>query len=50
MRGTVLERAQVVGQGGVSWAEKLDAADRCTFVAGDMFTGVPAAGGWPNSR
>jgi hypothetical protein len=43
MRGTVLERSQVVGQGGISWAEKLHVADRCTFVAGDMFTAVPPA-------
>lgn len=43
MRGTVLERSQVVGQGGIEWAEKLHVADRCKFVAGDMFAAVPAA-------
>ena len=43
MRGTVLERAQVLGQGETAWAEKLRVADRCAFVAGDMFAAVPAA-------
>ena len=43
MRGTVLERSQVVGQGGAAWAETLRVADRCAFEAGDMFAAVPAA-------
>lgn len=43
MRGTVLERAQVVENARTPWAEKLQVADRCAFVAGDMFSAAPAA-------
>jgi len=43
MRGSVLERSQVVRQSATSWPEKLQVADRCEFVAGDMFSAVPAA-------
>lgn len=43
MRGTVLERAQVVDSARTPWAEKLQVADRCAFVAGDMFSAAPAA-------
>lgn len=46
MRGTVLERAQVVGQGGVSWAERLRVTERCAFATGDMFLAVPSADGY----
>lgn len=43
MRGTVLERAQVLEGARTPWAEKLQVADRCAFVAGDVFSAVPAA-------
>ena len=43
MRGTVLDRAQVGRQGAAACAESLQVADRYAFIAGDMFTAVPAA-------
>lgn len=43
LRGTVLERPGVVDQGQLLWAEKLHLGDRCRYVTGDMFVGVPAA-------
>jgi hypothetical protein len=43
LSGTVLERAEVIGNAAALWAGKLGVADRCRYVAGDMFTDVPAA-------
>ena len=43
LRGTVLERADVIRDERELWARKLGVADRCAYRAGDMFTDVPAA-------
>ena len=43
LRGTVVERAQVVEGTRTPWAEKLQVAEHCAFVAGDMFSAAPAA-------
>lgn len=43
LRGTVLERPGVGDLGEVPWAGRLGVADRCRYVAGDMFAEVPAA-------
>jgi len=43
LQGTVLERASVLEQKPALWAERLGVADRCRYVAGDMFADVPSA-------
>jgi hypothetical protein len=43
MRGTVVDRAQVVADAGARWTTRLGVADRCAHVAGDMFSDVPPA-------
>ena len=43
MKGTVLERAEVIRDERQLWAAKMGLAARCTYVAGDMFAGVPTA-------
>jgi hypothetical protein len=44
LRGTVLEREQVIADKTLLWANKMSiAADRCTYLGGDMFHQVPAA-------
>jgi O-methyltransferase domain/Dimerisation domain len=43
MRGTLLERAEVVQDESRLWARKMNVADRCAHVAGDMFAKVPSA-------
>ena len=43
LRGTVLERPSVIEEPGLLWANKLNLADRCASVAGDMFAAVPTA-------
>jgi len=41
--GTVLERPSVLEHSQALWAERLNVANRCRYVAGDMFDDVPAA-------
>jgi predicted transcriptional regulator len=43
LSGTVLERPTVLENAKKLWAERLNVGDRCTYVAGDMFTDVPSA-------
>lgn len=43
LRGTVYELPSVIEQRDLLWAEKMNVANRCEYVAGDMFEGVPAA-------
>ncbi len=43
LRGTVYELPSVIEQRELLWAEKMNVASRCEYVAGDMFTEVPAA-------
>ncbi len=43
MRGTVLERAEVIQDESRLWARKMKVADRCAYVSGDMFATVPSA-------
>jgi len=43
LRGTVLELPSVIENPDLLWAKKMGVGDRCTYVAGDMFTAVPAA-------
>lgn len=43
LRSTVYELPSVIEQGDLLWAQKMNVADRCEYVAGDMFTEVPAA-------
>lgn len=43
LRGVVLERPSVIEDKELLWASKLNLADRCRYVAGDMFADVPAA-------
>lgn len=43
LKGTVLDLPSVVENRELLWAEKLGVADRCTYVAGDMFREVPPA-------
>jgi hypothetical protein len=43
LRGTVLELPSVIENAALLWADKLNVGDRCAYVAGDMFTRVPAA-------
>lgn len=43
LQGTVLERGSVIENRALLWAERMGVGDRCTYVAGDMFTAVPPA-------
>lgn len=43
LRGTVYELPSVIEQRDLLWAEKMNVANRCEYVAGDMFTEVPGA-------
>jgi hypothetical protein len=43
MRGTVLELPSVIDDGSRLYAGKLGVGERCSYVAGDMFTAVPQA-------
>jgi O-methyltransferase/methyltransferase family protein len=43
LRGTVLERASVIEDPRTLWAERLQVADRCQYLAGNMFEDVPPA-------
>lgn len=43
LRGTVLELPSVIENAALLWAEKMGVADRCRYVGGDMFGGVPPA-------
>lgn len=44
VKGSVLERDQVINNKELLWANKLGIApERCTYVAGNMFTKVPSA-------
>ena len=43
LRGTVLERPEVIQDGTVLWAKRMNMADRCTYVAGNMFSQAPTA-------
>lgn len=43
LEGTVLDLPSVVEESDAHWARTLGVSDRCAYVAGDMFEGVPAA-------
>jgi precorrin-6B methylase 2 len=43
LKGTVLERAEVIADSARLWAGKLGVSDRCRYVAGDMFKAAPSA-------
>jgi hypothetical protein len=43
LKGTVLEQISVIDNPDLLWAEKMGVGDRCTYVAGNMFTEVPPA-------
>lgn len=43
IKGTVLERAEVIADPSLLWANKLELADRCRYVAGNMFEAAPQA-------
>lgn len=43
LQGIVLELQNVIADPSTLWAGKLGVADRCSYVAGDMFERVPAA-------
>jgi len=43
MRGTLLERAEVLQNESRLWARSMNVADRCSHVGGDMFANAPAA-------
>lgn len=43
MEGIILERPSVIDQDDRLWAAKLDVANRCQYIAGDMFESVPTA-------
>lgn len=43
VRGTVLERAEVISDPSRLWARKMGFSRRCEYVAGDMFDSVPSA-------
>lgn len=43
MRGTVLERPEVIADPGRLWAAKLGLSNRCQYVPGNMFEEVPPA-------
>lgn len=41
LQGTVLELESTIKDKGLLWAEKMGMADRCRYLAGDMFREVP---------
>jgi hypothetical protein len=43
LTGTVLELPDVLANKELLWADKLGVAERCRYVAGDMFAAVPVA-------
>lgn len=43
LRGSVLERPEVIADQSRLWAGKLGLSDRCEYVPGDMFEAVPSA-------
>ena len=43
LRGTVLERAEVISDSTRLWAREMGMSQRCEYVAGDMFDAVPTA-------
>ena len=43
LKGTVLERAEVISDSARLWAGKLGVSERCRYLAGDMFKTVPSA-------
>ena len=43
LKGTVQELPSVIEEKGLLWAPKMGLENRCTYVAGDMFSEVPAA-------
>lgn len=43
LQGSVLEMPSVVENEDTLWAGKLDVADRCTYIPGDMFATIPSA-------
>jgi O-methyltransferase domain/Dimerisation domain len=43
MRGTLLERAEVLRDERQLWSKKMSLTDRCAHVPGDMFASVPSA-------
>jgi hypothetical protein len=43
LRGTVLERPEVIADRANLWADALGVGDRCEYVPGDMFESVPPA-------
>lgn len=43
LKGTVLDLPDVLSNKELLWADKLRVADRCAYVAGDMFAAVPVA-------
>lgn len=43
LTGTVLERPRAIDPAQAHWPQTLQVADRCEFVAGDMFIDVPTA-------
>ena len=43
LKGTVLERPEVLQDKEALWAKKMNVADRCTYMGGDMFAKAPAA-------
>jgi hypothetical protein len=43
LRGSVLDLAPVVTNREAHWAPRFGVADRCSYVAGDMFEALPAA-------
>lgn len=44
--GVVFDLPHVIDDEGTSWARELEVADRCSYVAGDMFDRVPEADGY----
>jgi ubiquinone/menaquinone biosynthesis C-methylase UbiE len=43
LRGTVLERTDVISDRSRLWAQRMGIGDRCEYVAGNMFEAVPSA-------
>jgi ubiquinone/menaquinone biosynthesis C-methylase UbiE len=43
LRGTVLERSEVISDRARLWAQRMGIGDRCEYVAGNMFEAVPSA-------
>ena len=44
LRGTILELPATMTDPSEFWSNRLDLADRCVYVEGDMFKGIPSAG------